>query len=153
MKKSNKLSWEQYFIRIAKLVAERSSCSRPKKGAVIVKDKMIISTGYNGTPRGIKNCNEGGCAVCNEKNRISGSKLGECICIHAEENAIIQAAYQGISTKGAILFSSYCPCLYCAKSIINAGIVRVYYNKAYAMDKKTEQLFKEAGIELEKYED
>ena len=150
---TNKLSWEEYFIKIAKLVAERSSCSRPKKGAVIVKDKMIISTGYNGTPRGIKNCNEGGCAVCNAPARKSGTNLGECICVHAEENAIIQAAYQGVSTKGATMFSSYCPCWYCAKSIINAGIVKVYYNKAYAMDNRTIALFKEAGVELVKYED
>jgi len=150
-----RLSWEQYFIKIAKLVAERSNCIRPAKGALIVRDKMIISTGYNGTPRGVKNCNEGGCPICNAPDRasVSGTKLDECLCAHAEENAIIQAAYQGVSTKGATLFSSHCPCLFCAKSIINAGIVKVYYNDAYPMTEKSIALFKEAGIELVKYED
>ncbi len=149
---SSKLSWTQYFIEVAKLIAKKSSCTRRQIGAVIVKDNMIISTGYNGTPRGIKNCNEGGCERCNNPSVASGANLHECICVHAEENAIVQAAYQGISTNSATLFTSFCPCLYCAKTIVNAGIKKVYYNEAYTMDEATIKLFKQAGVEIEKYE-
>ncbi|MBI2133796.1 dCMP deaminase family protein [Candidatus Woesearchaeota archaeon] len=148
---TSKLSWIQYFIEVAKLIAKKSSCSRRQIGAVIVKDNMIVSTGYNGTPRGIRNCNDGGCERCSNPETVSGSNLHECICVHAEENAIVQAAYQGISTKGASLFTSFCPCLYCAKSIVNAGIIRVFYNQAYAMDEATIRLFNDAGVEIERY--
>jgi len=147
-----KITWTGYFIEVANLIAKKSSCTRRQIGAVIVKDNMIISTGYNGTPRGIKNCNEGGCERCNNPNIASGANLHECICVHAEENAIVQAAYQGISTKGSTIFTSLCPCLYCAKTIVNAGMKKVFYNQAYAMDDATIKLFKEAGVEIEKYE-
>ncbi len=150
--KDAKITWTQYFIEVAKLVAKKSSCIRRQTGAVIVKDNMIISTGYNGTPRGVKNCKEGGCERCNSPGVQSGSNLHECLCVHAEENAIVQAAYQGISTKAAALFTSLCPCLYCAKTIVNAGIRKVFYNQAYAMDGATISLFMEAGVEIEKYE-
>lgn len=148
---ASKLTWTEYFIEVAKLVSKKGSCTRRQIGAVIVKDNMLVSTGYNGTPRGVKNCNEGGCERCNNPDVQSGSNLHECLCVHAEENAIVQAAYQGISTKGAVLFTSLCPCLYCAKTIVNAGIRKVFYNEAYAMDMATISLFKDAGVEIEKY--
>lgn len=149
-----KPSWDEYFIRIARLVASRSSCSSRQAGAVIVKDKMIISTGYNGTPRGIRNCDEGGCKRCEAKKRgeiKSGEKLDECVCVHAEENALLQAAYNGVSVKGGVLYTSLCPCSYCSKHIINSGIKKVYYSDKYELDDISELLFKEAGVTLVKY--
>lgn len=146
-----KLTWEEYFIELAKLVSKKGSCVKRQVGAVIVKDNMIISTGYNGTPRNVTNCNQGGCKRCNDPNVASGSNYHECLCVHAEENAIAQAAYQGISTKGGVLFTSLCPCLYCAKSIINAGISKVYYKEEFTMDEATIKLFNEANVEIVKY--
>ncbi|MBI3033931.1 dCMP deaminase family protein [Candidatus Woesearchaeota archaeon] len=147
-----KLSWTEYFIEVARLVAKKSSCIKRQVGAVIVKDNMIISSGYNGTPRGVKNCNQGGCGRCNNPAIQSGANYHECLCVHAEENAIVQAAYQGIVTKGSVLFTSLCPCLYCAKSAVNAGIIKVFYNEAFAMDEATIRLFNEAGVDIEKYD-
>ncbi|MBI4439043.1 dCMP deaminase family protein [Candidatus Woesearchaeota archaeon] len=145
-----KISWTQYFIEVSRLIAKKSSCVRRQVGAVVVKDNMIISTGYNGTARGVKNCNEGGCERCASSVK-SGEGLHECMCVHAEENAIVQAAYQGIATKDAAIFTSHCPCRYCAKSIINAGIRKVYYNKSYSMDEETLELLREANVEGERY--
>jgi len=140
-------SWDEYFMNVAIVASSRANCLSRHVGAVIVKDRQIVSTGYNGTPKGIKNCNEGGCPRCWAMAE-SGTRLDECICVHAEENAIVQAAYNGISIAGATLYTTYCPCSYCAKSIINAGIKRVVYREAYAMDEVTKHLFAEAGVEL-----
>jgi len=142
--------WDEYFMNIAKAVRTRSNCTSAPKGAVIVKDKRIISTGYNGTPRNVKNCNEGGCKRCAERTiKDSGQKLDECTCCHAEENAIVQAAFHGISTKGSTLYTTFTPCLTCAKMIINAGIERVVggidYPASIAKD-----ILKKAGIKLDK---
>ncbi len=144
------LTWEEYFIEVAKLIAKKSSCAKRQIGAVIVQDGMIVSTGYNGTPRGVKNCNQGGCERCSSDVQ-SGQNLHECLCVHAEENAIVQAAYQGISTKGSTLYTSLCPCLYCAKTIVNAGIRKVFYNQSYAMDARTIRLLTEAKVDIERY--
>ncbi len=149
-------SWDEYFIKIAKLVASRSNCSSRQVGSLIVKDKMIVSTGYNGTPRGIKNCDEGGCARCEDRKNgkiSSGERLDECICVHAEENALLQAAYNGVSLKDAVLYTSLCPCRYCAKHIINAGIKKVYYSENYSLDDISIKLLKDAKIEFEKYKE
>jgi len=132
---------------VAGVAASRSNCLSRHVGACIVKDRQIVSTGYNGTPKGIKNCNEGGCPRC-WSGAESGTRLDECLCVHAEENAIVQAACNGIRIQGATLYTTFCPCSYCAKSIINAGIKRVVYREAYAMDQITQRLFAEAGIEL-----
>ena len=151
-----KPTWDEYFIKIANLIASRSSCSSRQVGALIAKDKMIVSTGYNGTPRGIKNCDEGGCKRCADKKSgkiKSGERLDECACVHAEENAILQAAYNGISVKGGILYTSLCPCRFCTKHIINAGITKVYYSNHYSLDELSALLFKEAGVVLVKYSD
>jgi dCMP deaminase len=139
--------WDEYFMNIAEVTASRSSCSRRHIGAIIVKDYRIISTGYNGTPRGVKNCDEGGCPRC-ASNVPSGENLTECICCHAEENAIVQAAYHGVSIKGSCIYTTYSPCLLCSKMIINGGINEVVYLNRYTFDKKTEILLTEAGVNI-----
>lgn len=141
----SKPDWDNYFMNIAQVAASRSSCSRRQVAAVIVKDKRIISTGYNGTPRGIRNCDEGGCPRCNS-DTPSGKDLGECLCSHAEENSIVQAAYHGISVKGATLYTTYSPCLICAKMIINSGIEEVVFHKRYSIDQTSLHLLQEGGV-------
>ncbi len=140
-----KPDWDNYFMNIAHVVASRSSCSRRQVAAVIVKDKRIISTGYNGTPRGVPNCNEGGCPRCNSDSP-SGKDLAECLCSHAEENSIVQAAYHGISVKGASLYTTFSPCLICAKMIINSGIEEVVYHKRYSIDQTSLHLLQQGGV-------
>ena len=139
--------WDNYFMQIANVVATRGNCSRRQVAAVIVKDHRIISTGYNGTPKGVKNCFEGGCPRCSS-SAPSGTHLGECICSHAEENAIVQAAYHGISVKESTLYSTYSPCLLCAKMIINAGVIEVVYQERYTIDDVSSQLLKDGGVIL-----
>ena len=139
--------WDQYFMDIARVVASRSNCMKRKVAAVIVLDKRIISTGYNGTPRGTRNCNEGGCPRCNNM-AVSGTSLDECLCSHGEENAIVQASYHGVSLKDATIYSTFAPCLMCAKMIINSGIREVVYNLEYPLNESAFRLFKEAAIEV-----
>lgn len=143
-------SWDEYFMNIAKVVATRSNCMKRKVAALIVKDRRIISTGYNGTPRGARNCNEGGCPRCNGL-APSGTALDECLCSHGEENAITQAAYHGISLKGSTLYSTFAPCLQCTKMIINSGIVEVVYNQEYPLNGSAQDLLKECGVLLRQY--
>jgi len=139
--------WDEYFINIAKVVATRSNCMKRKVAAIIVKDRRVISTGYNGTPRGARNCNEGGCPRCNGM-AASGTALDECLCSHGEENAITQAAYHGISLKGSTLYTTFAPCLQCTKLIINSGIVEVVYNKDYPLNDRALSLLRECGVAL-----
>ena len=134
-------------MEIAHVVSLRSNCVKRKVAAVVALGRRIISTGYNGTPRGVRNCNEGGCPRCNELGR-SGADLGECVCSHGEENAITQAAYHGVSLKGATIYSTFSPCLQCTKMIINSGIVEVVYQSAYPLGRVSLDLLSEAGIEL-----
>lgn len=142
-------SWDEYFMNIAKQVAARGNCMKRQVAAVIVADKRIISTGYNGTPRGVKNCNEGGCPRCNGFSE-SGKNLDECLCSHGEENAIVQASYHGIAIKDATLYTTYSPCLMCSKMIINAGIRRVVYNDAYPLNDTATKMLAEAKVDLVK---
>lgn len=144
-------SWDQYFMDIAHVVASRSNCRRRQVAAVIVRDCQVISTGYNGTPRGIKNCSDGGCPRCNS-NVPSGESLGTCLCSHAEENAIVQAAYHGIMLKGSTLYTTFSPCLLCAKMIINAGIVEVVYHQRYSIDEVSMDLLHEARVRVRNFE-
>ncbi len=137
--------WHTYFMDIAKVVALRSNCLKRKVAAVIVQDRRLISTGYNGTPRGIRNCNEGGCPRCSSLGE-SGKGLDMCICSHAEENAIVQAAYHGVRIKGSSIYSTFSPCLLCTKMIINAGIAEVIYQSSYSLEDLSLNLLKEAGI-------
>jgi len=142
-------SWDEYFMNIAKVVASRSNCMKRKVAAIIVKDKRVISTGYNGTPRGTRNCNEGGCPRCNSL-APSGTNLEECLCSHGEENAIVQASYHGVALKDSVIYTTFAPCLQCAKMIINSGISEVIYNMDYPLNRTAFQLFSEAGIFVRK---
>lgn len=137
--------WDEYFMRIARMVALRSNCVKRKVAAIVVRDRRIISTGYNGTPRGVRNCNQGGCPRCNSL-AASGTRLDECVCSHGEENAIVQAAYHGISIKDAVLYTTLSPCLQCTKMIINAGIREVVFNAQYPLGETAQTILAEAGV-------
>lgn len=145
-------SWDDYFMNIALVVATRSNCRTRHVAAIVVKDKRIISTGYNGTPRGTKNCNEGGCERCaNRTLATAGQNLDECTCCHGEENAIVQAAFHGISLKGGALYSTFSPCLTCSKMIINGGIREVIYNSGYPLAERAFELLREAEVLVRKH--
>ncbi len=142
--------WDAYFMDIARVVASRSNCVKRKVAAVITLDRRIIATGYNGTPRGVRNCNEGGCPRCNSF-APGGTQLGECLCSHGEENAIVQAAYHGVSVKGATLYTTCCPCLLCTKMVINAGISEVVYNADYPLGDLSLELLEASGVKVRQY--
>lgn len=142
-------SWDQYFMQLASLAAQRSNCMKRRVGCVLVREKRVISTGYNGTPRGLKNCGEGGCPRCNE-GQGSGVGLGTCLCIHAEENALLEAGRERIR-EGAILYCDTCPCLTCSIKITQVGISEVVYSQSYSMDGETAAVFKEAGVRLRQF--
>lgn len=144
-------SWDEYFLQVAQMVASRSNCVKRHVGAVIARDRRIVSTGYNGTPRGTRNCNEGGCPRCNGFAE-SGARLDECLCSHGEENAIVQAAYHGISVRGGTIYTTFFPCLFCTKLIINAGLVEVVYDAAYHLDDRAGGLLQEAGVRVRQVE-
>jgi dCMP deaminase len=131
---------------ITKLVAKRSTCLRRSVGAILVKEKRILATGYNGAPAGVRHCEEVGC-VRENASIPSGTRHELCRGIHAEQNVIIQAAYHGISIRDATLYCTNKPCVICSKMIINAGIKKIYYGEGYD-DALSEQLFGEAGLEL-----
>jgi dCMP deaminase len=150
MRKPGRPDWDEYFMKIAQVASMRSNCIKRKVGAVIVKDKRIISTGYNGTPRGTKNCNEGGCPRCNSL-ASSGTRLEECLCSHAEENAITQAAYHGTTVKDGIIYTTFAPCLLCSKMIINSGIVEVIFNVDYPVSDTSFRLFEEAAVKIRQH--
>jgi dCMP deaminase len=139
-------SWETYFMDITRLVARRSTCTRRAVGAVIVKDRRVLATGYNGAPSQVRHCAEVGCL----RKRLSvpsGERHELCRGIHAEQNAIIQAAYHGASIRGGTLYCTNLPCSICAKMIINAGIVRIIYESGYA-DTISQEMLAEAQVEL-----
>jgi dCMP deaminase len=127
--------WDTYFLRLAEVVATRSNCMKRAVGAVIVNDLRIVSTGYNGTPFGCANCNDGGCQRCNDMAG-SGQRLDECLCIHAEENAVIEAGRA--KANGGTIYVTLSPCLTCTKSVVQAGIKRIVYNREYMMPAATE---------------
>ncbi len=140
-------SWDEYFMSIARVVASRSNCVKRTVGAVVVSDRRIISTGYNGTPRGVRNCNEGGCPRC-ASGAESGTRLDECLCSHAEENAITQAAYHGVSVRGASVYTTFSPCLICTKIVINAGIRELVYDSRFPLGERSLELLAEAGVKV-----
>ena len=146
--------WDKRFLEMAKLVSTWSSCYQPNRqvGAVIVKDKRVMSTGYNGAPAGIKSCEEKGECLRRKLNIPSGTKHELCFAVHAEQNAVIQAAKCGVNINGATLYCTHQPCVICAKIIINAGISRVVYKEGYP-DEFSMQLFDEANVKVEKYEE
>lgn len=138
-------SWERYFMDIATLVARRTTCRRRAVGAVLVKDKRILATGYNGAPTGMAHCLDIGC-LREQLNVASGQRHELCRGLHAEQNAIIQAAYHGVCIRDAVLFCTTFPCAICAKMLINAGVRAIYYAQFYA-DEMSQDLLSSAGIE------
>jgi dCMP deaminase len=139
-------SWEEYFSDITKLVSTRSTCTRRKVGAILVRNKRVLTTGYNGAPTGVSHCLDVGC-LRDKMDIPSGQRHELCRGLHAEQNAIIQAATHGISVDGADLYCTNLPCIICTKMIINAGIKKVYYLAGYADDLSLDMLT-EAGVEL-----
>lgn len=138
-------SWDEYFMEMAKLTARRSTCLRRNVGAVIVKDRHIIATGYNGAPRGITHCDEIGGCLREKMGIASGERHELCRALHAEQNAIIQAATLGQSIEGATIYCTHQPCIICAKMIINAGIKRIVVQEGYP-DEFAVELLADAGI-------
>lgn len=136
-------AWDEYFLKMAMLVSERSTCLRLKVGAVIVKDKQILATGYNGAGKGMKDCTELGCL---KEERKIGKNYEECRSVHAEQNAIIQAAANGTSISGATIYQTFPPCMICAKMFVNLGIKKVA-TCSRALDENAVKLLKEARIE------
>lgn len=141
-------SWDQYFIEIARLVATRSTCLRRKVGAVVVKERHILATGYNGTPKGITHCEAEGCL--REKLKVlPGERHELCRGLHAEQNALLQAALYGISLKDSIFYCTNQPCIICAKMLINAGIKEIVILDGYP-DQMAREMFQEAQIKIRK---
>ena len=146
--------WDKRFMDMAEVVATWSSCYQENRhvGAVVDKDKRILTTGYNGAPQGIKSCSERGSCLRRERNIPSGTMQEVCYAVHAEQNAICQAAKIGIPLEGATLYCTHQPCVICARIIINSGIKRIIYKHGYP-DEFAMQLFNEAGMEVIKYDD
>ena len=149
----DRISKENYYLDIAATVAERSTCLRRKFGAIIVKNDVIVSTGYNGAPRGRKNCND--LAFCyREKLGIPrGERYELCRSVHAEQNAICQAAFHGAAVKGSTIYVTISPCLTCAKLIVNAGIEEVVYGGDYSFLDTVKKMFKDAGVKVRQFKE
>jgi dCMP deaminase len=143
-------SWDEYFMEITHLVAKRSTCKRRQVGAILVKDKRILATGYNGAPPGLPHCMDIGCL--REQEQIpSGERHELCRGLHAEQNTIIQAAYHGVSIKDSVLYCTNLPCSICLKMIISAGISKIFYEEGYP-DFLSERMLKESKITIQKYQ-
>lgn len=144
--------WDKRFMDLTETISKWSSCYKENRsiGAVIVKNKRILTTGYNGAPSGVKSCKEKGECLRNNLGIESGKQHELCYAIHAEQNAIIQAAKLGVSIEGATLYCTHQPCVICSKMIVNAGITRVVYAKPYP-DAFSQEIFKEAGVKLIRY--
>lgn len=142
-------SWDLYFMRLAGLAALRSNCMKRRVGCVVVRENRVIATGYNGTPRGLTNCNEGGCVRCNGGG-VSGANLDSCVCLHAEENALLEAGRDRVGAS-AVLYCSTAPCLTCSIKIVQCGIKEVVYQQKYSAGHNSEKLFIDAGIKVRQY--
>ncbi|MBS3985975.1 MAG: cytidine/deoxycytidylate deaminase family protein [Selenomonadales bacterium] len=140
-------SWDEYFMAITRTVAERSTCLRRRVGAVVILDKRILTTGYNGAPTGLSHCLDIGC-LREQQGVPSGERHELCRGLHAEQNAIIQAALSGVSIRGGTIYTTHFPCVLCAKMLINAGIKRVVYADGYP-DLLSRELLTEAGLLVE----
>jgi len=143
----NRPDWDEYFLKVVSVVAERSTCRRHNMGAIAVRDKHILSTGYNGAPAGLKDCLELGC-LRDELGIPSGTRQEICRAIHAEQNVIVQAALHGVSLEGATIYCTHTPCVLCAKMLVNSRIKRFVSFREYA-DGSFKEMFKEAGIAYE----
>ena len=142
-------SWDEYFMQMAELTAKRSTCMRRQVGAVIVKDKHAIATGYNGAPRGIMHCEERGGCLRQQLKVPSGQRHELCMALHAEQNAISQAAAMGHGIEGGTIYITHQPCAICAKMIINAGIERIVIREGYP-DELAASILDEAGLKIER---
>ncbi|GAO51705.1 cytidine deaminase-like protein [Saitoella complicata NRRL Y-17804] len=141
-------TWDAYFMYLADLAARRSNCMKRRVGAVLVRDQRVVSTGYNGTPKGITNCNEGGCPRCNDAT-TGGHGLSTCFCMHAEENALLESGRE--RATDAVLYCNTCPCLTCSIKIAQVGIREVVYDVGYSMDEMSAKVLREAGVKLRQY--
>jgi dCMP deaminase len=150
MTKQNRIDVDEYFLKIAAVVAERSTCRRHHMGAIAVRDKHILTTGYSGAPAGAKDCLELGC-LRDEQGIPSGTRQEVCRAIHAEQNVIIQAGLHGVSLEGSTVYCTHTPCVLCAKMLVNARIARSVTFGTYADDRFIE-IFKEAGIKVDMIE-
>jgi dCMP deaminase len=148
-KKYIRPSWDEYFMKIAMLVSERSTCLRHHVGAILVKDRRVITTGYNGAAAGVKDCLELGC-LRNQLGIPSGERHEICRAIHAEQNAIIQAAKHGENIEGSTIYCTHSPCIICTKMMINSGVKRIVTYGEYPDIGGVKDLLKEAGVKLEK---
>jgi dCMP deaminase len=142
-------SWDEYFMTFTRVAASRSTCIRRHVGAILVKDKRILATGYNGAPAGMKHCLEVGC-LREDTSIPSGTRHELCRGLHAEQNAIIQAAFHGISIKGSTLYCTNKPCVICSKMIINAGIRSICYEEGYD-DPLADQMLNEAKVVMTRF--
>ena len=147
MKRTDYISWDEYFMEMAVLTAKRSTCLRRHVGAVIVKDKHVVASGYNGAPTGLSHCDELGGCLRQQLGVPSGQRHELCRALHAEQNAIIQAATLGQSIEGATIYITHQPCVICAKMIINAGIRRIVVKEGYP-DELSVEILKEAGLKI-----
>ncbi|KAI3403232.1 DCD1 [Candida oxycetoniae] len=143
-------TWDSYFMRLADLAALRSNCMKRRVGCVIVRQNRVIATGYNGTPRHLLNCNEGGCSRCNNGHG-SGASLSTCLCLHAEENALLEAGRDRIRDE-SVLYCNTCPCLTCSIKIVQSGIREVVYAQSYSMDEQSHKVMSEANIILRQFQ-
>ncbi|CAE6468018.1 unnamed protein product [Rhizoctonia solani] len=156
--------WDDYFMLLASLASLRCNCMKRRVGAVLVRNKRVVSTGqvnrlapspthtlcrYNGTPRGLLNCNQGGCKRCNGTAK-SGEAYDSCLCLHAEENALLEAGRDRVGERST-LYCNTCPCLRCTIKIVQSGVTEVVYNKSYSMDEASANIFKEAGVILRQH--
>ncbi|MFH1242133.1 MAG: cytidine/deoxycytidylate deaminase family protein [Pseudomonadota bacterium] len=142
-------SWSEYFMTITNVVGRRSTCLRRHVGAILVKDRRILATGYNGAPAGLRHCEDAGC-LREDSSIPSGERHELCRGLHAEQNAIIQAAYHGIPIAGSIIYCTNKPCAICTKMLINAGIKTICYEEGYD-DPLADQMLAEAGIEIARF--
>jgi dCMP deaminase len=146
--KNSRPDWDSYFMEIASIVSKRSTCTRRNVGALIVKNKRILATGYNGAPTGLKHCMDLGC-IREQMNIAPGERHELCRGLHAEQNAIIQAAYHGVTINSAQLYCTHLPCSICIKMLINAGIEKIYYLEGYP-DDLASKLMDESSIIIKK---
>ncbi|KAG0366551.1 Deoxycytidine monophosphate (dCMP) deaminase [Mortierella sp. AD032] len=142
-------SWDSYFMYLANLAARRSNCMKRRVGCVLVRERRVIATGYNGTPKNLTNCNEGGCSRCNQATPC-GKGLDRCLCMHAEENALLEAGRERVG-KESTIYCNTCPCLGCAIKIVQVGVSEVVYSESYGMDDLTAEVFRNAGVILRQH--
>ncbi|KAI0566985.1 dCMP deaminase [Gracilaria domingensis] len=140
-------TWDTYFMSLARLTAQRTNCMKRRVGCVIARDRRVVATGYNGTPAGVTNCFEGGCPRCNQQT-VQGVGLDLCLCLHAEENAIIEAGRQ--RCQDSTLYTTVFPCILCSKKIVQAGVSRVAFQSEYGANNASESLLKAGGVIIEK---